>query len=102
MPRSGVPAKTGRPAAPAARYPSTVAQATRGPVASAIAMIAMVCRVIGTGQKGTVIFALAVRTATPARTIRLYFIPDDMRVSAGLETALLMVISSSSGLDSKL
>ncbi len=68
MPFSGVPAKTGRPKAPSARYNSTVATPSRMPKVAAITMIARVCKVIGTGQNGTWIFAEAHSTSEPATT----------------------------------
>src|SRR5690625_51729 len=65
MPRSGVPENTGSPAAPAAKYVRKVMVARRGPVATAIAMTARVCRVIGTGHEGTWTFAQSVIRAAP-------------------------------------
>src|SRR5690625_1573083 len=65
MPRSGVPENTGSPAAPAAKYVRKVMVARRGPVATAIAMTARVCRVIGTGHEGTWTFAQSVIKAAP-------------------------------------
>ena len=45
-----------------------MAVAMRGPRATAKAIIASVCSVIGTGQKGICVFAARVMTATPATT----------------------------------
>ena len=76
-----------------------VATAMRGPVATAIAMIAMVCKVIGTGQNGTVVLALAVITATPSTTIRQYFAPVITGLFNGAdvacETGLTMMMTCS-------